>query len=930
MSVSPFGVCLSSSRGRPIARITLFIFVAVAAIILLSGSVAAFEPETQTASELEDSVVYGGQELNVDLTNSGLNISGGDEVYLVRYTDNPEYTLEDPYQVNNDTVVTDVKTGELTLGETFAFADSPTTGGYTTGDFTLINTTYSAEWRRNTATTSDQIDVDIDSSRSDRFALTISADGLQYAELAALFGGDATIQENREYIPFEQLGYDPEDTTVQDVIDDNYITITGWRQDDGDLQADFERLSNQEGFPSRGDYSFEFVISSTGNQDTSGVFIGETDEDAQFSQPVYGGAAGDLPSVEFRLRGNDYTFVQISDGEAFADVLYVRLDDPSQEASIRMNTRLLGTDHRSFDGEDVYQTRNIETLVSAYHDGPSERFDTVGSQPFDDGQGGGTASPTIGGRPIFGAGDGDAVSYEEYLRTAEFIEQDETMADQLNRPLRPVEYSVTVAGLDNIDSGEGIFDAQEGKPTNPIASAALVLQEPAINDVSIYRGPPGAADTMDDVPAAVTGRAEAENVSLADRLVIEYEIAGIFGTIAAGGQGSEIDSERITDSVNTRFLQNISESNQDITFEVANIDFGANQEPIKIDLTADGSATFAVIDYDTNRIFIVADLQNSEAFTDSLRGERSTFKAVGEYGTADETETPYQFQDGDPINGAFSVDGQNPNHPYVSPNNEVSVTETFTVGPSKISFADEIQGIVPLQNGTSVVVSATTNIAQGRDGRMEIRSQNTNDTTVAAGATAIEDGQISGGPFNLHKFGHGTPVEITIDIDGLETRTFDGVVVENTNDVVINVGDIRTGVDDPTSIQEGTLVSEVVSWGDPPPTPVDSENAENTENREADQSETNQANRTENTATEQSDEETAAQPDGTQTGDNTVDRNENEQTDATKNTNESDPTQSDPTQSNSDDGGVGLAFVPVLGVALLSTIVGGAAAVILN
>jgi hypothetical protein len=877
----------------------------------MSGAVAAYQPAEQDVEEIDGSVVYENEELKVNFADSNLNASAGDTIYLVRYTDQPEYTTEETYKLNEDEVVSEISTGELATGERYAFADK-TQDGNTDGNFSLLQSGFTAEWERSTAHTDDVIDVDVSSSRTDDYSVTISADGISYDELAALFGDEASIEENREAIPFEELGYEPDDTSVQDVLDDGYLTVSNWQTENGDLRADFSSLSEEEGFPDKGEYEFEFLVSGTGIADSSTIDIREGSESADFTKTVYGEPAGDLAQFEFNLAGTDETFIQIKSEGAFADIIYVKLKDVESTASVQVNTRLLGTDHRSIDGAgEVYQTENIETLVSAYHDGPSERFDSAGAQPFNDGSLDGSASPTFGGVPIFGTGDGTALSYEDYIRAGGYIESGETMGDQLNKPLQPYEYEISIAGYKNVNSDQGVFNAQTGQPFDPLAESSLVLQEPGIADVAVYKLPAGTADSVEDVPTAVEGKPEAENISWGDRVVIKYDMNSIYGTIAAGGQQRDIDNTRLEGYFDTELLRELSKSDNQIKLKIGEKPVVGNQNPARVNFQSDGGATSATVDYKNNDLYVVLNTRAKEAFTKNLPDRRAPFIARAKYGDSDTTKE-YRFKGGDPMNGPFSIQSQKNNHPYLSAGVEKKHSARFSIEPPQLSIADKAFGIVPLQRGERVEISAETNLASEYKGTVEIRSNNR--TVVGADEISINEGTLTAGPLDLTKFNHGEPVTIVVDVKNSGTWRYSGVIVGRTNDIVLASEGFRVGIDDPEDVENGKLVSQVVSWGSPPPTSF---------GEEADSNSTEQTNSTEQATNEEN-----------ATIENS-DQGQNGQSESVTGGNQ--PSGSDGGNSQAQnqvpeqpsEGGGGFGFIPVIGTILLSIIVGAAAAVII-
>jgi hypothetical protein len=883
-----------------------------------TGNVAAYQPAEQDIEEVNGGVVYVGEELRLSFRNSNLNVSEGDTVYLVQYTDRPEYTVEATYSLGENLVAEGVSTDNIAAGEEYAFADSSGSSGNTDGNFTLLQSDFSAEWEQSSANTGDEILVDIESSRTDEYSLTVSADGMSYDKLAALFGDDASIEQNEQAIPFEELGYDPEDTDVEDVAEDDYLTISDWKTEDGDLRADFSELSSKEGFPPAGEYEFNFLVTGTGSEDTSTIEVQEGSESATLTKEVYGHAAGDMASFKFNLEGSSETFVQIKQENAFVDVLYVELDDQDEQASIQINTRLLGTDHRSLNGAgDVYQSENVETLVSAYHDGPSERYDSPGEQPFNDGSLGGTASPKFNNIPIFGTGDGTALSYEEYLRAGGIISSSETMGGQLNQPLQPAEYTISIAGYKNVNQNQGILNARTGEPFDTLNSASMVLQKPGVKNVSVYRLPEGTADDVDDISEAINSRDRVQNVSWGDRIVVAYELTGVYGTIAAGGAKRDIDNDRLNEGFETGLLRDLSRSDQGIRFTIERQSEVGNNEQTKVDFQSSGAATHGVVDYTEKRVYVIVNTRSGDAFTRNLPDSEVPFTAAVGYGTGDEAKTEYAFAEGDPLNGPFSVNGEESKHPYLTPDTERVRTETFYLGPPRVSFADRAFDVLPLQQGDAIEVKARTNIASGKGGVIKIRSENR--SVVSAGEISIEDGVLSAGPLDLTQFNHAEPISVSVNIKDGGTYTTSGVVVGDTNDIVLRDGSFDDSISDPTAVERGILVSQLVSWGSPPPIEFQDE--------EQNRSNSEQSNGVNESSNRDSTGEGRSQQ--SQTGAVDGETESNQEASAVDEKQEQSPTQPDENSGTDSGNGGGFGFIPVVGTVFISIIIGAAAAVII-
>lgn len=758
------------------ARYVLFLFILVSLIIATStGSVAGYETDTRPIDDLDGSAVYTGEELRVNLTDSTLNLTAGETVYLVRYTDRPSFTVEETATVDERGIVSGISTDELSTGDQYAFSSSASSStAVTDGEFSLLDSDFSAAWDTEAATgeTTDGV-IEISSARAGDFDLTISADGLEYEQLEPLFNDSATVVESRESIPFEELGYEPEDTTAEEVIDDGYITVTDWNSNSDELNANFSALSASEGLPSAGEYSFEFVVTDTGKRDTNSIEIAERNEDASLDKSLYETAAGDLVTAEIELKDTEEAFVQIRDRTGFADVVYINIDDPDKPVELQLNTRLLGTDHRSIDGlGGAYEAENVDRLVSAYHDGQSNHLDIKGSSPFAGTDGIGSP-PEIDGTPIFVDGQ-ESLTYQEYLKQSGYLESGKK-SDMLQRPLQPTNYQIEIAGIANVGE-QGVFDADVGEPNDRIARSTMVFTEPTISNISVYQLSEGDASATHNIAGLTGTRSPANNISNGDRIAVRVEMTGIFGAIAAGGPDRAADTDRIDESFDTELLAELSASNNGFDFVIESVQEVGNQKPSSVNFGSDSDATYALSDYANRSLFVVINTKSANALTKDQPSEETNFNIKAKY-DSNITDERYRFENNTPLEGAFSSEQRKANHPYLPVDEERRITRTFSLGPPKLSYNNMFKDEVHILNAPKTYLEGDTNIRAGTEAHIELISRNDPSNVVVTDLN-INSGSFATEPFNTSKFSEGSAVAVRPRIENKNVPATTGRVVE--------------------------------------------------------------------------------------------------------------------------------------------------------
>jgi hypothetical protein len=752
------------ARREQALRWTTFLAVVSLGVLIFSTGIAVgYEPETRAIDELDGSGVYAGEELRVNLSDSSVNYTTGETVYLVRFTDRPSFTIEETAPIENKTITSEISTDGLETGEQYAFANStsPSAAG-TDGEFSLLDSDFSASWDTDAATgETTSGTIDISSSRTGDYDLTISAEGLDYDDLAALFNDSATISEDRDRIPFERLGYEPAETTTDDVIEDGYITLTGWNTGSNELSANFSALQQAEGLPTAGEYTFEFVVTDTGTSDTSTIDIAERDEDASFSKSLYETAAGDIVTTTIDLQDTESVFIQITDENGFADVVYVDVDDPDKPITLEINTRVLGTDYRSIDGlGGAYDAENVDQLISAYHDGQSFNSNVSGASPFV-GTAGTGSPPEFNGKPIF-VNKTSTLTYQEYLTQSGYIESG-NKRDMLQRPLQPTNYKIEIAGTANVGD-KGVFAANKVGPTDRIGRAIIVLSKPTISNISIYQLPGGDASAIDGLSRLPQEKTPASSISHGDRIVVRVGLTGIFGAIAAGGPNQVVDPDRIGESFDTELLSTLAESDNGFEFSIEEINEIGNQKPTAVRLSSDDDATYGVADYSNKSLYLVIDTQSSTAFSKELESEQSEFKIRVAY-DANRTDERYRFKEGNPLEGPFSFEGDKANHPYLPAGEKQWETEVFSVGPPRLLYNNAFDDEVHVLKKPETSLNGTTNLRTGTEARAEIVSE-TNPSNVVVADINIDDENFTTEPFNGSKFANGSAVTIRHVVEG--------------------------------------------------------------------------------------------------------------------------------------------------------------------
>jgi hypothetical protein len=373
----------------------LMILSVVAVPAAFAGSAAATAPESV---EEIPGTVYTGQEYNTSVTNNTDAVYSDDTAYLVSITrDNGSIQSTSLVRTLNPESITgtspneeyffEIDSTDLETGTEYGIANTPTYQG--TGDttvvqtFSVINEGFSVEFDDSEVDETDNAStVELSNDRATgSYNVTVSVSGpdsFDADQIEDLFnatnGTGATVTDS-DNLPLDHLGYDrDEDDNIDDIRDDDYVTLNidyletqNQTVSGDDVEMNFTALDQGAGLPDSGEYEFEFIVADTGSTATDTISIGESNEDASFTEGAIRDSAGDISTFEFELQDTDETWVQIGDEDSdFVDVIYVEAEDENEPIEISVNTRLLGTDSNEDTGvltsSDVYDTENVETL----------------------------------------------------------------------------------------------------------------------------------------------------------------------------------------------------------------------------------------------------------------------------------------------------------------------------------------------------------------------------------------------------------------------------------------------------------------------------------------------------------------------------------------------------------------------------------------
>jgi len=781
-------------KGRAVFLAAIMVLSVVAGSAAFAGSSAAVLPDQSNDYDntLGGELVYQGQEFNVSDLNGtnafdGDIATGADTIYLIEVEEtNDTGAITDARTVrpltynatgNEEALVdtTDLEAGDYTLSTQTGSA------GTNLDSFEVTEQTLDASWDSDSVTEVDNDTfVELDTDRTSRQNVTVSADGMDAADLKALFqaSGDELVQNDGD-VPLDRLGYDRDDNDGwEDAEDDGYVTLNldeletnNKYNNDGELTANFTNLDNNADFPNEGDYEFEFLVTDTTAEDTATVSVTEDDQDASFNEGVVQTGAGDIAEFEIELEDTDGTFVQIGDEEAgFVDVIYVEDGDDDDTVSFQVNTRILGTNENT---NQVYDAGDDETIVSAVHDGDSAIRAELDSA-----------------NALFVDSNGDALTngFGEYLYELDLIQESNegnnlAGQSQLARPLQAAEYDIVVAG--DVAGNDGVFSVDDGESAaeEELANALLELTQPEIGEITTHVAPTDDADADDELDQILDTVTQREDIAIEDRLVVQVEATGIYGAMvdqADGGSNFDI----LEDGTSGQTLYNIVDAtNEEISFSVEADDATGNQDPTAIDFeNTDTSEIFIVPDNDGGQFFVIADTSESDVFSNGEPSDGDTYTAELEYDADFQNQDRYEFDrhSNDFVqSGAFEKDNSTQGYPYLLSGETLSTSTEIDFQDASVDFDNvNVDDVLEAENIEDSEISGTTNVAPGTDG--EIRVSSTDATSSFRNGESInisEDGSISA-EFDFSNQEVDDEFETSFQVGGSAVDTVDSIIVE--------------------------------------------------------------------------------------------------------------------------------------------------------
>ena len=765
----------------------LVVLSMIAVPMSFAGSAAALDPTEDTyGNALGGELVYQGQEFNVTDLNTAsdggftANISSQSKVYLLRITeksnggtvDNAQtvrpVTYNDADQESATIDTSDLDAGEYTLSETSGVSGELLTS------FEVTQQTLSANWENDEATGADNDTyVELDTSRVSRQNVTVSADGLDAAQLKALFNasGDEVV-DDEAHISFDRLGYDSDDDTVQDLKDDGYVTLdlknlSTNKFSDDELTANFTKLADEEGLPDDGEYTFDFVVTDTTAEASASISISEEDQSGSFSQGVYQTAAGDFAEFTIDLEDTDEAWVQIGDqNSGFTDIVHVEDDNDDDQVSFTMNTRLAGTD-AAYD--DVYESDDDNVAGSAAHGGT---FDAEFQN--DDGQ------------DLDGASDGTSGTFNDYLYALDLIESGETENDQLTRPLQAANYEVAA-------NGNNVFvanDDDEAELDDELDSAVLELSQPQIGDITTYVAPTDDANAETELDSVLEEVTQRNEVAIDDRLVVQVEATGLYGAMA-NKSGATTSTDIFTDGTSASTLYQLNnQSGEGIDFSVEAESSTGNQEATSLNLNgASDDEVFVLPDNENGQFFVIVDTSNTDAWSNGAPDDGDSYTATLEYATDGDDRYKFVSSGNQPAasgnppaafgGGAGTSTGVDA-YPYFQADSDVSSSTEINFADAAIEFDNlNVDDVLEAENVEDAEVSGTTNVAPGSDAELRVSSTDGASSSFRNGQSVniSEDGEVSG-EFDFSNQEVDDEFTSSFRVSGSDVESVDSMIVE--------------------------------------------------------------------------------------------------------------------------------------------------------
>ncbi|WP_277542026.1 BGTF surface domain-containing protein [Haloarcula laminariae] len=752
-----------TARSRKCRSVFLTMLL-VCSLVAMAGPLAGSASAIQTAgntSVLTAGPNWYGQEFTVDVTQGSggeFTAQSGDTVYLLEVdegTDSVNRTAR-VLTVNSSGYI-NLETEELETDGRQAYAlndDNELNGGAV--NFTLEPQTLDLEWERDSiATDSESVALEtVESNRgAGEYNVTIRADGFDYEQLRALFvhsGTDLTEVTDRDHLPLEKLGFDPDDGDgLDDMRSAGYITLnlstsTNFRQD-GEIIANFSNLEANETLPSDGEYQFDIAVTDATTEDTAAITIGGAEAD--FEKPLYTRAAGDVAAFTVDLGSTDQTWVQLRDRNSeFVDVLYVEDDDGDGRVTFYANTRLMGTDHSELSGisegdaEVVYHSNDTVQSYIHHETIPSVSGTKVGDAKFYDAE-------TVN--------SSNEVTFSQYTQAVNGA----TPTNQLSSPLATTTYELVAdrRGRFTVDDGEAAVD-------RPLGETELDLVQPTVRESNTYVAPEKEADSqrsIDELEANLTSR---DAAAIGDRLVFRFNTTGIAGALAA------IDYAQNRHSIDTGLSEGYG---VDVFAELAIDSEGTDWEGEGVNFTLLGENPLngprdrlALEDGENQDAYFLLDQQTAEGDPGTLYAVVDTGSTAYDGSITDDEQYDaalsyiaggrFKFSGQGP-QGGKGGDATDPTFPYYDSVITENVTERRTVSfeSTTLTFDAVDDGTVALEPARNARVSGDTNLAPGTSVTLGVR--------LAPPSDALPDEDPS---FLAQR-------EITVNADGTFNATFD-------------------------------------------------------------------------------------------------------------------------------------------------------------
>jgi len=698
----------SSHKIRALFLVALICVVTVAGSVSFAGTAAATNaPRALDADELSSTSIYLGQELAVnvsDSANSAFDVDDGDSVFIYEIQDDGIDVIDSETVQNGEITV------DTTLGSDGQYAIN--NESFRTDNeirYAVQEQTLDAEWADETVTASDDaVALELDSNRDPEYNVTIQADGLDYEELRALFVHSGTGLEevtDPEHLPIDRLGFDRDDGDgLAELRSNGYITLdlsnSAQFATTEEIVANVTNLDAETSLDSDERYEFSISVTDTTARDNATFRTGSLT--AEFDQPLYTRAAGDVVEFSLSLDAADEAWVQFSDpGSDFTDILYVEDVDGDGQVSFYANTRLIGTDHSRIPGVDDDDTDVV------YH---SER-DTVESYVHDEVIAGSATGVTEATFYEENVDPADRLSFAEY--TTDVNGNDPT--EQLSRPLQPADYELVVAS-------NGTFVAEDGEPTvdDPIGSAEFDLVQSSLRSVQTWTAPQREADDVRQIPALRDSLTSRDTVAIRDRAVLQFNATGLVGALAAidyAENGRDIN-EGIEDGFDADVLHELAMARSDwrgdgvaFTFEGPD---RVNRD--RNELAIDGAPSdeaYVLVDqqtgeFDSGTLYLVVDTR-TEPFRDGLADGEEFDTAL----TYVASGTPFAFSTPSGPFGGRSGDTTEPAFPYFGQRVTTNVTadSTMRFEEPSVTFDATDDGTVQISPDANATVSGRTNLA---------------------------------------------------------------------------------------------------------------------------------------------------------------------------------------------------------------------------